>query len=206
MRIARRFTQFSVYLRACAPARTPTGIPGPGLRGSRQREERVAAIREVRGETASRSPDCAPSLRRTIPISALPEAESRVQSVSLDAVSMATESASSSRSRPAIQAGVARVERRRGTRRGVSRGEDSTEPMQRLTDKAKRRSGDGGCAASASADAERALSGERRPSRERYLVAYIRAGQARWVSALLRASRWSYRRVPRPPCRYRRAC
>ena len=45
-------------------------------------------------ETASRSPDCAPSLRRVIPISALPEAESRVQSVLLDAVSMATESAS----------------------------------------------------------------------------------------------------------------
>ena len=40
-------------------------------------------------ETTSHSPDCAASLRRTIPISALPEAESCVQSVLLDAVSMA---------------------------------------------------------------------------------------------------------------------
>src|SRR5215204_4682125 len=55
-------------------------------------------------ETASRAPDCAASLKRTIPISASPEAESRVQSVLLDAVSMAPESAFLESVTPAIEA------------------------------------------------------------------------------------------------------
>ena len=60
-------------------------------------------------ETASRAPDCAAFLRRTIPISASPEAESRVQSVLLDAVSMAPESAFLESVTPAIQAVAALV-------------------------------------------------------------------------------------------------
>jgi len=94
-----------------------------------------------------RSPHCAPFLRRTIPISAFLEAESRVNASRLDAVSMAPESA-------ALEVGHDRQSMRshargRGARRGISRGEDSTEPTQSVTDNAKRRPGEGGCAASA---------------------------------------------------------
>jgi len=41
----------------------------------------VVAILRVTRETAPRSPDCAPSLRRAIPIFCADSAESRVQSV-----------------------------------------------------------------------------------------------------------------------------
>src|SRR6185436_3177208 len=53
-------------------------------------------------ETTSRLPDCAPSLRRAIPIVCGVCAESRVQSVALDAVSTMLAPGRSSRPTPAI--------------------------------------------------------------------------------------------------------
>jgi hypothetical protein len=60
----------------------PMRLPLPG-----RMDCRAWSPRETR-ETASPLPDCAPFLRRTIPISAFMRAESCVQSVALDADSM----------------------------------------------------------------------------------------------------------------------
>jgi hypothetical protein len=97
---------------------SPDWIAARDLRGIAPTRRRVAATLEERGETASRSPDCAASLRRTIPISVTARAESCVQCGSLDAVSMVRlhkgyggrlSPRSSSRSRPAIQPGSSPV-------------------------------------------------------------------------------------------------
>ncbi len=109
--------------RAVRPRREPDDHPIAVGGRARAVEQRRAHLNcrswpplETR-ETTSRSPNCAPSLKRTIPISALPEAESRVQSVSLDAVSTETESAFLESITPANAAGRGAACRRAGRTR-----------------------------------------------------------------------------------------
>ena len=90
----RRPSSYSLEMhRRTARATRPRGSPGVAPPRIATTRRRVAEILLGRRETASRAPDCAASPRRAIPIGVKARAESRVQSVALDAVSMAPGSA-----------------------------------------------------------------------------------------------------------------
>ena len=98
----------------CSSARS-RGTANGGLRGMATTLTRCRQPLATR-ETASRSPDCAPSLRLAIPIFCGVCAESLVQSISLDAVSTTHDPCRSSRPPPAVP----RDARRRRERDEVS--------------------------------------------------------------------------------------
>ena len=138
---ARRTSSPSAAPDCWAPV-APTCIAKRSLRGSRRRETRRRDPTR-NAETASRSTDCAASPRRAIPICCITGAESRVQSASLDAVSMAPDPRSSSR--PRLATHVCAAGRRAGRTpfgpEGVKRGGEEPTPNGTGNRGRRRRSG-----------------------------------------------------------------